>query len=366
MTRWVVVGGGTAGCVVAAELAARRPDDEIVVAEAGPELGGASLVNGGVVVGDVSPYQYRLPLEPPAVIGPFGRALSEADPQAAPVLLARRAGLRVSAADAYLEPLPANVTVLTGAPVERLVVDRRAVVGVTGAAGELAADRVVACAGAVGTPTLLLRSGIDTPGVGEGLQDHVGVTLAALPAVAAAGDVPDVAVTAEYGDYQIVAIEPNAAMDGYGALVGGWMAVRSTGRVTLPDPDGEPVVDTARLRDPRDQAGLAATAAAVLRLVTHGAMRALADEWYADAHGTTLADLLAGGDDAVAAWVAAAAGPYHHAAGSCRVGVVTDPSGWVHGYTGLALADASTLPGVPPRNPYLTVIDNAHRLTATW
>lgn len=366
MTRWVIVGGGTAGCVAAAELAAGRPADEIVIAEAGSELGGASLINGGVVVGDPGRYHHRLPLEPPAAIGTVGAALIAADPGAAPVLLARRGGRRVSAAAAYLDPLPANVAVLPGAAATRVLLEGRTVVGVATAAGELPADRVVVCAGAIGTPALLLRSGVDTPGIGLGLQDHVGVALAASPAVAPVGERPDVTVTAEHGEHQIIAIEPNATMGGYGALVGGWLAVRSTGSVTLPELDGEPVVDTGRLQHPLDQAGLAATAAALLRLVGHDAVRAVADEWYADAHGTTLAALLASGDDGVAAWVAAATSPYHHAAGSCRVGIVTDTRGWVRGYTGLAVADASALPGVPRRNPYLAVIDQAGRLARGW
>ena len=33
-------------------------------------------------------------------------------------------------------------------------------------------DRVVLAAGAVHSPAILLRSGVDTPGVGAGLQDH--------------------------------------------------------------------------------------------------------------------------------------------------------------------------------------------------
>jgi len=39
--RWLVVGGGSAGCVVAANLAAGFPDDQVLVVEAGAELGGA-------------------------------------------------------------------------------------------------------------------------------------------------------------------------------------------------------------------------------------------------------------------------------------------------------------------------------------
>lgn len=364
MTRWIVVGGGTAGCVVAAHLATGRPDDSIVIVEAGELLGGASLVNGGVVVGDATGYRHALPLEPPGEIGSLGRALLAADAFAAQVLLARRDGRRVDAAEAYLDPLPPNVTVHTGTSVDGLRFADRAVVGVVTSAGELAADRVVLCAGAIATPAVLLRSGVDTAGVGHGLQDHVGVALVAEGL--AVTDAPDVAVTAEHGDHQFLAIEANAAMGGYGALVAGWLAVHSTGRVTVPDPSGPPVVDTARLQHPADQAGLATAVAGLLGLAGHPAVRAVADRWFVDEHGTALDALLAGGQGAVAAWAASAPSPYHHAAASCRLGEVTDAAGWLRGYRGVAIADASALGGVPLRNTYLSVIDLATRLSSSW
>ncbi len=368
MTRWIVVGGGTAGCVVAAQLGADRPADEVLVLESGPSLGGASRVNGGVVVGDPGEYRHRLPLEPPAAIGPLGRALQAADELAAPVLLARRGGRRVDVAEAYLDPLPGNVEVRTNTGVLAVLCSERTAVGVATTAGELAGDRVVVCAGAVATPALLLRSGIDTPGVGHGLQNHVGVALvcSGSPGLAHAPDAPDVTVTAEHGDTQFLAIEANPAMDGYGALVAGLLAVHAEGRVSLPDPSGPPVVDAAALAHPTDRARLQAAVAALLALANHAALRAVAEHWFVDDHGTRLATLLAGGADAVAAWVAAAPNPYHHTAASCRLGVVTDSGGWLRGYRGIALADASVLRGVPRRNTYLSVIDVAARLSAGW
>lgn len=363
MTRWLVVGGGTAGCVVAATLAAGRPDDDIVVVESGPELGGASLVNGGVVVGPPDGTTRRLPLEAPGAVGPFGAALLAADPRAALVRLARRDGRRVSVAEAYLDPLPANVHVMRAVTVERVLVDGATAVGVVGPAGELAGDRVVVCAGAIGTPALLLRSGVTAAGIGRGLQNHVGVTISAEFAPWA--DAAEVTATAEHGDHQIVAVEPNRAMGGYGALVGGLMVVHGTGSVTL-DGDDQPVVDPGRLAHPGDAAGLAAATSALLAIAGHDAVRALAERWYVDADGTTLDALLAAGSDAIATWAASAASPYHHAAGTCRLGTVTDAAGWVVGVRGLALADASVLAGVPPRNPYLAVIDVAARLSSGW
>ena len=46
--------------------------------------------------------EHLLPGEPPVTLGPVGEAVSLAAPDAEPVMLARRNGQRVSAADAYL------------------------------------------------------------------------------------------------------------------------------------------------------------------------------------------------------------------------------------------------------------------------
>jgi choline dehydrogenase-like flavoprotein len=401
MTRWVVVGGGTAGCVVAANLATGRPDDEVLLVEAGPDhpastpadgdvgpyltdpsrlwsvpvaapagtylqgfgLGGASLVNAGVVVGDAGRYRHRLPLEPAEPIGPLGRALLDADPAADPVQLVRRGGHRVTVAGAYLAVLPPNLTVATDSPVGRLAFEGRRTIGAIATTGdEIPADRVVVCAGAIGTPTLLLRSGVDTPGVGVGLQDHPGVSLAVE---ISSGDVdyaaPSIAVTAEHGDHELLALEPNGA--GYGALLGGWLAVIGAGAVTLPDPDGPARVAFAGAVDAR---GLLTAVAALFRLAAHPRVRAVVDAVYVDTDGTTLDQLLAGGDAAVRRWALAAPSPYYHAAGSCRHGVVTDDGGWVRGYAGLAVCDASALPGVPRQNVFLSVVDLAERLSSAW
>jgi len=112
----------------------------------------------------------------------------------------QRNGTRFSAADAYLKPARRrpNLEVMTGATALRVELDGRRAVGVrvrTGRRGErlLRARReVILSAGAIGSPQLLLLSGIgaaaelersgvevrhDLPGVGENLQDHPFVTM---------------------------------------------------------------------------------------------------------------------------------------------------------------------------------------------
>jgi choline dehydrogenase len=107
-------------------------------------------------------------------------------------------GKRHSAADAYLRPglHRENLSVVTGAHVSRLLIERGRAVGVAylrnGVMGEARADReVILSGGTINSPQVLLLSGIgpadelakagvptlhDLPGVGKNLQDHVMVS----------------------------------------------------------------------------------------------------------------------------------------------------------------------------------------------
>ena len=104
-------------------------------------------------------------------------------------------GRRWSAADAYLKPAlrRGNLTVWTGIHTTRILIENGRAIGVeyvqNGAAHQVRASReVILSAGAVGSPHLLLLSGVgpaamlekfgipvaaDLPGVGENLQDHL-------------------------------------------------------------------------------------------------------------------------------------------------------------------------------------------------
>lgn len=112
-----------------------------------------------------------------------------------------RNGRRSSAAVGYLKPALSrpNLTLRTGISVERLVIEHGRATGVTivegGREKHLRAEReVIVTAGAIGSPKLLMLSGIgpadhlrsvdtpvvhDLPGVGENLQDHMDVDVLA-------------------------------------------------------------------------------------------------------------------------------------------------------------------------------------------
>ena len=108
-------------------------------------------------------------------------------------------GFRCSTAVGYLRPIKnrANLTIITDATTERLVINGQTVEGVVirreGQTETIAANReVVLSAGAIGSPQILQVSGVgpsdvlaaagvpvlhDLPGVGENLQDHFQVRL---------------------------------------------------------------------------------------------------------------------------------------------------------------------------------------------
>ncbi|MDP4508921.1 GMC family oxidoreductase [Nonomuraea turcica] len=109
-----------------------------------------------------------------------------------PTPVTQNRGRRWSAADAYLRPAAGrpNLTVITAATVDRVLFDGRRAIGIQhdGGAQVKARAEVILSAGAIGSPHLLMRSGVgaagelreagievvrDLPEVGKNLQDHL-------------------------------------------------------------------------------------------------------------------------------------------------------------------------------------------------
>lgn len=397
MARWVVVGAGAAGCVVAARLAA-RPDHEVTLLEAGaaavPEaargasffdslamagltfpgafrrgrgLGGSSVVNAMVATtGGAAQYRswgwtdvaaafarVRVPSEPAdgAERGPLDRAVLAAAADASAVALTRRDGRRVTAADAYLTDGDQPI-VRTGSQAVRIVLDGRRAVGLLLAGGEhVPADQVVVTAGAIGTPALLLASGVDTPGVGMGLRNHpaVPVLLRLRSGVQVATDGLVTSTLLRRGDIQVLPMNhlgPDAP--GLAMLLVALMTPTGVGRVSLDcaaaagvEHDGvgpEPLVEH-RLSD-RDRARLAAGVMIADELIEHPELAALVE------------DVSIG---------ASPAGIFHPTS-TCAMGTVVDDRAAVNGYHGLHVADASVFPDIPATNTYLPTLMLAERL----
>ncbi len=432
---WVVVGAGSAGCVVANRLSA-DPDRHVTLVEAGPDLvrrdldgplggadafaalqvpgrtfaslqatratggpaspyrrgrgiGGSSTVNAMVALrGDTALYRswgwtdtddawraIELPLEQAddAELGAVDRALLASAPDAERAELNRRNGHRVTSAEASLWPVRErrNLVVQVESPVDRVLLDDRRAVGVRLVDGSvIAADRVVLSAGAIHTPAILLRSEVDTSGVGAGLQDHPSAPLTLQLRDGCVGSPGDLAIGTllQRDPWQFLPMNHlGADAPGLGLLMVAWMRPlgrSGTVRLASDDPTVEPLVDFALLDDSRDVAGLVAGVQMALDLLATSAFLEIVEEVYIDAFGTTSAALR--DRDSIERWVRTAVGDYVHASSTCAMGTVVDDDGRLVGYEGIYVCDASVFPSIPDVGTHLPTTMLAERLSARW
>jgi len=286
-------------------------------------------------------------------------------------------GRRVSTNDSYLEPARArsNLTIRGDALVDRVLLDGRRARGVRLASGEeIEATVVVVCAGAIHSPAILLRSGVDRPAIGRHLKDHASTQ--AVFTLAEPGRLPDDHSLGfdcivrwssghEHGDLQLLPLNrigSGAAGRHRGQLMLGLMQVRSEGNLHLAssDPEIDPVVDFDMLTDELDLVRLRTGVRHLQQFVRHPAIASLARDTVLAETDTRPTELET--DEEIDQWLLAHTGDYVHAVGTCRMGdahdddAVVDPSGRVIGYQGLRVADASVMPDLPRANTHLTAV----------
>lgn len=285
---------------------------------------------------------------------------------------ARRAGVRIHA-DTTAIRLTFDGTRCTGALAGRTADTGQA------APEAIRAGRVIVCAGAYGTPELLIRSGIGPehtlaalgvdfvsvlPGVGAAVQDHpwcllnVDVREAALiEARPVSGallryelDDPEAEhVEAEIFPWQVRPYDRTSPPTTV-AFTAALMAPRSRGSFTL-TPAGRQL-RVGLLNDDADAAHMACivreTAALISDLANDGLVTVEDGAWW------QIAD-----DDRLMAACRRVVGTYNHHSGTCRlgnpdaVGTVVAPDLSVLGTTGLFVADSSILPVIPRANTNL-------------
>lgn len=312
-----------------------------------------------------------------------------------PVDLSIVDGRRQSAADAYLtaaRPRP-NLELLSNVLAHRVLVDQNRAIGVQfgdGAGVETAfAEEVIVCAGAIGTPQLLMLSGIgpadhlrevgidvvrDLPGVGSNFQDHI-ISIALYQASHAVppstrnhgeaigllrSDLPET----DAPDLQLMFTENLAGIapevpNHYGMLVS-LLQPHSRGTVRLAgaDPSLLPLVDPNLLSDERDLAVLTQGVR-----IAHEIRNAPA---LAGWRGVEVLPGAAAHDpQALQGFVKASAGSHYHPAGTCAIGdtvaTVVDNDLRVHGIDNLRVVDASVMPSLPSNNIVATVYAIAER-----
>jgi choline dehydrogenase len=298
-------------------------------------------------------------------------------------------GIRQTAADAYLRPVRwrANLKVIAEAMVTKLVLDNGHCVGVEyrtdGQAVTVEAGKsVVLAAGAIGSPHLLMLSGIGDPAVlgpvgvntrvklpdvGRNLQDHPlsGVVFEAgqpLPAgannhgdlIAALRSTPDLDapdILLMYLDIPFVRPPLAGPADGY-TVAFSYLRPQSRGSVTLasPDPVVAPVVDPALLTDSRDIEGMLTA----LRIAREAGSAAALKEW-------RQAEALPGSSYEDVDFLRRSTGTFFHAVGTCAIGSVVDSGLRVFGVRGLRVADASVMPTIISAPTNATVLAIAER-----
>jgi choline dehydrogenase len=336
----------------------------------------------------------------------------------------QKGGRRWSAADAYLHPAAGrpNLDIVTDALVTTVIIEAGRATGVRylrrGVEEEARAEaEIVLCGGAIGSPQLLMLSGVgpadhlhdhnipvfvDSPGVGANLSDH--------PVVTAMWDAPrtrsllekagPVSLTrwqmthsgpmttniAESGgfsrtdpalpapDVQWHALPVPFLNGGLTApasralsVLIALVAVGSRGRIRLrsADPRHKPAIDPAYLSDLADLDPLVTAVGMAREFAAARPLSRMLGAEIAPGDGVrTDADLRE--------WIRGNLGTIYHPVGTCAMGgdsrlaaskltSVVDPELRVRGVTGLRVADASVLPTVPRGNTNAPVIAIAER-----
>ena len=319
----------------------------------------------------------------------------------------QRNGTRCSTAEAYLRPAFSrpNLRVETGALVHRVEIENKRATGVTYAQNGTvltaqAGREVILCAGAIGSPHVLLRSGVgegshlqehgiavkhDLPGVGQNFQDHLfdmvtfhckkGLTLDTAESlrrvlgvllnylfrkrgpltsnVGEAGgfvrtapglDAPDMQYHFAPGFFINHGFDNPRNVPGL-SLGPTLLTPKSRGRLTLasPDPHDAPLIDPQHFSDERDIATLVAGHRIAMRI-----MKAPPFDPYRGDHYLPERELHT--DEEIADYQRGVVGALYHPAGPCKMGhdpmAVVDDRLRVHGLDGLRVVDASIMPTI--------------------
>jgi choline dehydrogenase len=311
-------------------------------------------------------------------------------------------GIRMSTSLTYLNPVRhrLNLTVRSGVTAHRLILDGNRVVGVDVESGGerfvVEGDEFISCGGAVGSPQLLLLSGVgpadhlqemgialhhELPGVGQNLRDHPNVR---IPVRVKEGfpldpEAPRTQLALRYtaegsddrNDMQILQSSFSSPMggdplEGEGirftciielAVGAGELKLAST------DPYEQPILDYNYLAEAWDRERLREGVRLCLKLLESDSYQEIVEACISP----TEEDLAT--DDALDRWLRRNVTTTQHISGTCKMGPATDGMAVVdqycrvRGLEGLRVVDVSVLPDCIRANTNATTIMIAERVS---
>jgi len=337
----------------------------------------------------------------------------------------QKAGRRHSSASAFLAPARRrkNLTVKLKAQVTRVEIERKRASGVIYQQNGMeqtakSAGEVIVAAGAMGSPKILMHSGIgsakmlrkfglevliDAPEVGRNLMEHPAVYLTAktdLPSLNAAAhplrlplvlanwlfrgrgpassiaasaqvlcrsreglDAPDIQLllTPAVFSYDPIKKKATVLRENGISIAALILHPKSRGRVLInsPDPMEPPLIEHELLGKEEDVKSLS--------IAMRKAIEIFASPTLKETVGTLDPNLTINSpDEAFYEYIRNAAFRGDHASGTCRMGIdddaVLDPQLRVHGVSGLRVVDASIMPTIPSGNtnaPTLMIAEKA-------
>jgi choline dehydrogenase len=313
-------------------------------------------------------------------------------------------GIRMSTALTYLNPVRhrLNLTVRPNVTVRRIIFEGNRATGVEVESGNerfvVEADELIISSGGIGSPQLLMLSGVgpaghlrelgipvqyDLPGVGQNLRDHPNVRVPVkvkkdFPLDSAA---PRTQVALRYtakgssdrNDMQILQSSFSSPMggdplEGEGirftcilelAVGAGELKLAST------DPHEQPLLDYRYLQDPWDRERMREGVRLCLDLMENDGYKDIVEECMSP----TPDDLVS--DENLDQWLLRNVSTTQHISGTCKMGPDSDPMAvldqycHVRGLEGLRVVDVSVLPDCIRANTNATTIMIAERV-ADW
>jgi choline dehydrogenase len=284
----------------------------------------------------------------------------------------------------------ANLTIMPKALVHRVVFDGTRATGIEverdGTVETVEGREVIVSSGAMGSPQVLLRSGVgpaaelaeagipvvhDLPGVGRNLMDHtaISVTFKIRPEFMPGPDDPYgqafLRFTSKIARQETDMFIRLVQIDDELSFFTGTYAPVSTGSVKVrsADPHVAPLIDFRYLSDPFDLDRVVEVIRMALRFAEHPGYADILLERVAPSD-TDIAS-----DEALKQWALRIVDSAKHVTSSCRMGPASDPEavidqyGRVHGVEGLRVCDASVMPRPTRGNTNATTIAIAERMS---